>query len=303
MKVGLKSALSVTVVMLMIMTAFTVLAVDAQAANSQQTTAAPNIVPVLQDKLTISTNYGFTSPSMGSHYYRIGSPVFIWATPPMASFGVRYIFNGWIGYGIGSYTGHNNPALITMKSSITERASWTVQYWVAFKEIGLSPAAGLRTVLTVGYTAYNQYNLPTGMWVNAGTTFSWSWVVSGGLGTQFVKTGDIGLTSPIYRWGTDTAVYKTQYLLTVRESGLPVGVRANVYAGFIHGSTGYIVPFTTWITAGTQTGFIGVDPTVYGAFGARYVFTGWFGDGFINPHYSLVMNHPMTLTADYRLVI
>ena len=97
----------------------------------------------------------------------------------------------------GSYTGKNNPAMVTVNCAITEKANWTAQYLVTFKQYGLGNSAGTNTVLTVGSTMYDYKDLPAGIWVTGGTTFRWSSPVSGGAGKQFKLTGSSGLASPI----------------------------------------------------------------------------------------------------------
>ena len=79
-----------------------------------------------QNTLTISSNAGTVTPSTGSSYAE-GQQVSITATAPTtAPQGERYVFNGWVGSGSGSYTGSNNPAQITMNSAVTETATWNI---------------------------------------------------------------------------------------------------------------------------------------------------------------------------------
>jgi hypothetical protein len=63
----------------------------------------------------------------------------------------------------------------------------------------------------VGSTNYAYNALPSSVWVDSGTTFSWSSPVSGGSGKQFVLTGSSGLASPIVTSGTAAATYQTRY--------------------------------------------------------------------------------------------
>jgi hypothetical protein len=78
-----------------------------------------------QYKLTMATNFGTTSPSVGDYWYGEGAVVEISAIAPVASGEDQYIWNGWTGTGTISYTGTDNPATATMNSLITETASWT----------------------------------------------------------------------------------------------------------------------------------------------------------------------------------
>jgi hypothetical protein len=58
--------------------------------------------------------------------------VTIQATAPGTGAGEQYVWNGWTGNGIISYTGTDNPAInaVTMNGPITEAASWTHQYYL-----------------------------------------------------------------------------------------------------------------------------------------------------------------------------
>jgi len=82
------------------------------------------------------------------------------------------------------------------------------QYLVSFIQTGIDSSAGTNTVLTVGGTTYTYNSLPTNVWINNGTTFSWASPVSGGVGKQFTLTGSSG-SSPIITSGTYSATYKT----------------------------------------------------------------------------------------------
>ncbi|MEM2926911.1 MAG: hypothetical protein QXO94_05565, partial [Candidatus Bathyarchaeia archaeon] len=78
--------------------------------------------------LTMSANYGIVSPSSG--WYDASSVVIISAFAPASISGERYIWLGWTGIGIGSYTGSENPAQIVMNGPIDETASWAHQFYL-----------------------------------------------------------------------------------------------------------------------------------------------------------------------------
>ncbi|MGB9622752.1 MAG: hypothetical protein ACPL07_02795, partial [Candidatus Bathyarchaeia archaeon] len=95
------------------------------------TQTSQSITYTTQYELTMATNFGTTSPSVGGgHWYDAGTKVTISATAPVAGSGEQYVWNGWTGSGTGSYTGMDNPATdaVTMNGPITETASWTHQY-------------------------------------------------------------------------------------------------------------------------------------------------------------------------------
>ena len=58
--------------------------------------------------------------------------------------------------------------------------------------------------------------------------------------------------------------------------------------------------YTTWITAGTSTGKIGIDSLISAGSNTRYVFDSWSDASTANPKSSIVINGPTTLTANYK---
>ena len=75
-----------------------------------------------QYELTVATNTGTTAPAVGISWINSGSSQTITAIAPT---GATYVFNGWVGTGVGSYTGTKNPATVTLNAPIAETASWT----------------------------------------------------------------------------------------------------------------------------------------------------------------------------------
>lgn len=94
---------------------------------------------IAQYYLTMSTNFGEVSPSSG--WYDVGTEVIVLATPPDVIPNERYVWNGWSGTGIGSYSGPDNPATITMNSPIIEAASWTHQYYISVSSAHDAPSS------------------------------------------------------------------------------------------------------------------------------------------------------------------
>src|SRR5439155_26471834 len=100
---------------------------------------------------------------------------------PTNNTSVSYSFGGWTGTGIGSYSGTNNPASITMNGPITETAAFTqnsVQVTVQTNSAGFS--------FTVDGTSYT-----------SAQTFSWQPGSSHTLGTTSPHTGGAGVQ---YAW-------------------------------------------------------------------------------------------------------
>jgi hypothetical protein len=214
-----------------------------------------------QYHLTMFTNLGTVSPASG--WYDASSIVTISATAPTAGTGEQYIWNGWTGSGSGSYTGTNNPATnaVTMNGPVTETGSWTHKFQVTFQQSGLSSDA-TGTILTVGTNTYTYSQLPqTSIWVDDGTTYSYTSAVPAGTGKQYFLTGVTGgLASPIHSSGTATGNYKTQYYLTVTS---PYGTPS---------------PVSGWFDSGSSVTESVTSP-VSGGSGVQYVCIGWSGAG------------------------
>ncbi len=176
-----------------------------------------------QYQVTMAGNFGSVSPATGN-WYNAGSSVTVYAVSPSVGAGERYVWNGWTGSGSGSYTGTgNNTNLVTMNGPVTETASWTHQYQVTFSQTGVDSSAGSNTVLTVGSTNYAYNALPSSVYVDDGTTFSWVSPVSGGSNKQFVRTGSSG-SSPISAAGTYSSTYKT---VAIAKVGTDTSARGN----------------------------------------------------------------------------
>jgi hypothetical protein len=154
---------------------------------------------------------------------------------------------------LNSVTGSASP--VTVNSPATLTGNYVVQWQVTFSVTGVDGSAGSNTVLTVGSTNYAYNALPTGVYVDNGTTFSWAFPVSGGSGKQFVQTSSSG-SSPILVAGTYSATYKTQYQVTFAQSGLDSSATGTVLTV---GSTTYTysqLPQTNiWVDNGTTYSF------------------------------------------------
>ena len=225
-------------------------------------------------KLTVTTNFGNTAPSVGEYWYEEGTHVNAEASAPSATTGERYVWLGWTGSGIGSYSGYDNPASITMEDSITETSMWEHEYYL--------------NVSSVNDTADGSG------WYDSGSTacaMVASLEVAGAAGTRYIFTswnGDAsGTTSPsnpitMNSPKTATAVWKTQYYLTI----------SSAY-GIVSGSG--------WCDSGASAYAMVTPLTVLGAAGTQYNFTGWNGDasGTMSPSNAIIMNSPKTAMANW----
>jgi hypothetical protein len=249
-------------------------------------------------RLTMAGNYGTTSPSLGDHWYEAGSIVSISATPPSTIDGERYVWNGWTGTGTISYTGTANSASVTMNSPISQTASWTHQYHLTMAtNFGTTdPSVGEHwydagSVVSIGATAPSVVDGEQYVWLG--------WTGTGTISyTGMNNLASVTMNSPI----SETASWTHQFLLTIKTSGLPSAYPTKVYlAGSQVGTASDSSSYTKWFDAGTFTGTIGVDNTISGVAGTRYVFVKWVEDSSTsNPRASEAMNSPKTFTANYN---
>jgi len=119
--------------------------VTATSQTDTTVSASSSCTAEAQCKLTMATNFGTTSPSVGDTWENAGTVLTISATAPSAGPGERYVWNGWTGTGSGSYTGMDNPSSVTFgPDPISETASWTRQYYLT---LAVSPP-GVVTIPT-----------------------------------------------------------------------------------------------------------------------------------------------------------
>ena len=259
------------------------------------------LTKILDYKLTVTANFGTTTPSVGEYWYAPGSTVTIAAYSPSAGAGERYSWLGWVGSGSGSYTGMgNNTSLVTMNGPVTETASWAHQYQVSFIQTGLDATTASGSILTVNGTSVAYSDLPYTVWVNNSDSLFYTYnatIASTTVGKQFI-VGTVSPGSPmigISSAQTVTGSYTTQYQLAMATN------------------FGTTTPFggSTWYNAGSAVTISAVTPNT-GA-GERYSWLGWMGSGSgsytgMGNNTSLVtMNGPVTETAswnaEYKLTI
>jgi hypothetical protein len=249
-------------------------------------------------RLTMVTNFGTTTPSVGDHWYEAGSIVAINATPPSVIDGERYVWNGWTGTGTISYTGTANPSSVTMNSPITETAAWRHEYLlVMVANFGTtSPSVGNHWY-EAGTVVPIQAFAPS---VITGEQYVWNgWTGTGAVNyTGTENPSSVTLNGPI----SETASWMHQFLLTIKTSGLPSAHPMKVYlAGLQVGSASDTSSYIKWFDAETPTGIIGGDNTISAAADTRYVFVKWVEDSSTNnPRASETMDSPKTFTAEYK---
>jgi hypothetical protein len=180
-------------------------------SHSVSPTAVTTYTVSFQLQYYFSVSSARDSPT-GQGWYNAGSSVSSTVTRPVSGgTGIQYETTGWTGTGSlssGGSAGSSSTGSFTINAYSTCTWNWKTQYQVSFSQTGVDSSAGSNTVLTVGSTNYVYNALPSSVWVDSGTTFSWVSTVSGGTGKQFVLTGSSG-ASPITAAGAYSATYKT----------------------------------------------------------------------------------------------
>jgi hypothetical protein len=168
-----------------------------------------------QYQLTMATNFGTTSPVVGTSWQNAGASVPISATAPTPGAGEQYVWVGWTGTGTGSYSGPTASPSITMNGPITETAVWTHQYQVSF-------SAGTGGSITTPATSPQWYDAgQSGISIvaapNGGYTFS-TWGSPAGI--VIAAPTSASTTMTVNGAGTVTATFTaTTQTLTLRPMG------------------------------------------------------------------------------------
>ncbi len=171
-----------------------------------------------QFRLTMATDDGTTVPSVGASdpWHNEGSTVAISATAPSAvTSNERYLWGGWNGTGMGSYTGTMNAVILTMSGPITETAYWTHQYLLtmATNDGTTTPSAGSSWIDTAVPVEISAIAPPTG----PGDRYEFSGWTGTGVGSYsgMILTVLITPGGPI----TETASWTLQHV-----PGAPTGL-------------------------------------------------------------------------------
>ncbi len=205
----------------------------------------------------------------GAGEYMSASPVRI-SAPKNISLGVgkRALFEGWRGYGLGSYTGSSANATVYMAGNITEQAEWKTQYYVnVTTPYGKAYGSGWYDngsvatfsipdpTVTIGYGARANFS----GWSNGAPSAASSVVVSHSLNLSA-------------RW-------KTQYL-----------VSANTPYGKAYGSG--------WYDNGSVAHVYLSEPYIPVNYSTRIEFVSWSGV-YANSSINVTVDKPLALNAEY----
>jgi lysophospholipase L1-like esterase len=207
-------------------------------------------------KLTISANYGTTTPSAGEYWYVAGTNVTIVASPPTAGTDERFSWLNWTGIGSSSYSGTNNTITVTMNNAVTETAFWTHEY-----KLTLSSNFGTTTP-TVGqhwYEAGSPVTITASIPTSADTRGSWGGWTGSGVNSYTGLVNPIVLTinGPV----TENALWNIEYKLTIATN-----------LGTTQPPAG-----ENWFASGTSVNASTLPPTAQT--GVQYVCLGWTGTG------------------------
>jgi len=237
-------------------------------------------------RLTMATNFGTTSPSAGEHWYEAGTVVTIEAFAPSVIPGERYLWNGWTGTGTGSYTNTDNPSSVTMNGPITEKASWTHQYYLTVTSpYGTKGGEGWFDSSSTAYATVTPL------------------IVDGPPGVRYVFTlwsGDAtGTTSPSDPITMDvpktaTANWKTQYTITFDHTGLDGTAVGTVITVDSSTKTYADLPFSMWVDSDTSVSY-SYEPTVSSSVSGKQ-----FRLDSVTGHTSpIIATCPTTVTGNY----
>lgn len=203
--------------------------------------------------LTTSTDFGIVSPASG--WFDEGSNVTLSATSPSAGSGEQYAWNGWNGTGTVSYNGTGNPCYTIVNSAITELASWTHQWQVAFTQTGSVVAPTVNCSIGSGSVIVG--TVPFQVWVDSGSSISYNYessVTSSGIRYVLTSTNP---TSPqkITAASTILGSYKTQYYVTFAQNGLDASASGTVVTVDSSAKTYSVLPFGEWVDAGKTVSY------------------------------------------------
>jgi hypothetical protein len=226
------------------------------------------------------TASGLDSDAGSNTVLTLGGANYAWNTLPIDfevdSEGTTFTWASTVSGGSGKQfveTGDSGLAS-PITANGTDAATYKTQYLVTFTASGLDSDAGSNTVLTVGSTNYAYNALPSGVWVDSGTTFTWSSPVAGVSGERFAYTGDSGLVSPIVSSGTDVATYKTQYQHTITSSPAPGSGYVTVDGGAV------TTPYTTpWWDSGSSHTIAANSPVTLVSGQSQYIYSSWSDSG------------------------
>ena len=155
---------------------------------------------------------------------------------------------------LSSISGLASP--ITVTGAVTVTGNFVTQYLVTFAQTGLDGTA-TGTVVTVNGNAKAYSNLPYGLWVDSGSsvTYSYGSIVSSSVsGKQFRLSSVTGSSSPLTIAGpaTITGNYVVQYLITFAQTGLDSTATGTIITVNGNAKIYSTLPYAFWVDTGTS---------------------------------------------------
>jgi hypothetical protein len=205
----------------------------------------------------------------------------------------RYRFDHWS----GSISTTLRSTSILMNAPKTAIAAYQLQHKIVFDQTGIGSGVTwhMASVTTPNESTTNVVG-PYTTWVDHGgsVSFVYESPVPGTTGTQYVFTGSTP-ASPFTALAATTVIgnFKTQYLLTVKTSGLGANLTHIRNSGSPLGTANDTTPLTVWLDAGTVLA-LDADANVDGAGGIQYFFQSFV------PTPPATMTAPFTTTAMYE---
>ena len=231
-------------------------------------------------KLTISTNLGTTTPSVGEYWFAAGSSVDISASAPIASADERYVWTGWSGTGSGSYSGAETSVSIIMNGPILEEASWTHQFFMGVSSpYGVVNGSGWFSIHDSAVASIDTAVLDLSPGIRV--VFSgWSEDASGSGLVSDLMVVDKPLSA--------VALWTKQFLVVFNQTGLPESSNASV----VINSENHSLPFSYWVEEGGSVQFI-CPNQLETWFGSHYVLISPLNQS------SIEVDSPKIITAEY----
>ena len=181
----------------------------------------------------------------------------------------------------------------TISATQTTIFTYNDQLKVSFSVFGLNSDAGSNTVLTVGSTNYVWNALPSNVWVNSGTSYSWASPVSVSSNDQFILTA--GSSGTITASGTTSATYQEQFKVTFQQGGLDGSATGTVVTvngvAQAYGNLPYV---TTWVNSGSTLTYSYSNPVASSTTGKQFRLNSVSGS--VSP---ITVTTPTTITGNY----
>lgn len=227
--------------------------------------------------MTVNTDPASVDSTTGSGYYLPGTVATISAPEYKEVLGQsKHYFSGWTVSGSGTVADASAASTtFQVYGNPVVTAHYLSEYYVAFSVNGLDANAGTNTVLTLNEIDYNKDNLPSGIWVDGGTTFTWASNIPITSTEQFAKAGQTG-TSPITAAGTYSATYQKQWKTTFAATGLDSDAGAHTVLTVEATNYAYnALPIDAWVNSGAT--FTWADPVAGVSANEKFVKTGQTG--------------------------